>query len=741
MTHVSGQPLSDAVLAAMPAAVVVVDADGVVVLANPAAEARLGAAVVGSELQTLVPSRAIALEAPLDGDGGLRVLVLRERGDVLRQQAAIADLGQRALAGEDLRRLMQETARCLAEVLGVDMVEVLELLPDREQFAMRGQVGWDKLHLVPVAQTHSGLCLTERATVIVSDTATETRFNTVGFLREDHGVISGLAVPMIVGGGALGAISVHSRVAREFTEDEVYFVSSAANVVAAAMERRRAEEALEQSSARLRAVIDASPAVIYLKDLEGRLTLANRRFDDLFEVGPGGAVGVLNSSLFPDDAAAVIAANDDAVIASGAPMEFEERLPMADGVVRIFISLKFPLRDAAGRIHGVGGVSTDVTERVALEARLARAERLETVGQLAGGIAHDFNNLLAVIANYAGFLRDTVAPGSRASGDVEQILAASRAANELTRRLLLFSRRRAGNPEIIDLTAVIADTEQLLERSLGEQVDLRTDVEPGLWSLRADRAQLEQVLMNLALNARDAMPDGGTLEIVARNQTLSPGDAAGFEGDSVCLTVSDTGTGMPEEVLDRAFEPFFSTKPAAEGRGLGLATVYGIVRGAGGHVELRSDPGAGTVVLVQLPASREPAPSDEVGEPAAAPRGTGECVLLVEDREAVRVLTERILGDSGYVVRSAADGTEALTHYGDDVDVLVSDIVMPGLSGQELADELRSRRPGLPVVFVSGYTEDHVVEDARRDGATAFVEKPFSGQELLQAVRAVLDER
>jgi two-component system, cell cycle sensor histidine kinase and response regulator CckA len=381
-------------------------------------------------------------------------------------------------------------------------------------------------------------------------------------------------------------------------------------------------------------------------------------------------------------------------------------------------------------------------QQAALEARVARAERLETVGQLAGGIAHDFNNLLAVIANYAGFLAKTVEPGSRAAEDVEQILAASRGANELTRRLLLFSRRRAGNPEVIDLTTVVADTQQLLERALGEHIELRTEVEPGLWSVLADRSQLEQVLMNLAINARDAMPDGGALRIGARNVRLATGEVQGIEGEAVEVVVADTGAGMPEAVLDRAFEPFFSTKPAAEGRGLGLATVYGIVRGAGGRVELRSRPGRGTTVTVHLPASRRPPDAGEVGEAAAAATGSGEQVLLVEDREAVRVLTERILGDAGYRVRTASDGADALARYdgAGDFDVLVTDVVMPGVSGQELADVLRERRPGLPVVFVSGYTEDHVVEDARRDGATAFVEKPFSADELLHAVRAVLDE-
>jgi two-component system, cell cycle sensor histidine kinase and response regulator CckA len=644
---------------------------------------------------------------------------------LLRQQAAIAELGQRALAGTDLRALMQDAADCLAEVLEVDLVEVLELLPDGEHFATRGEMGWDRLQLVPVAGTQVGLTLAERGPVVVADTTTDTRFGTVGLLRADHGVLSGLAVPMIVGDADLGAIAVHSRRARAFTEDEVHFVQAVANVVASAMQRRAAEDGREQVAERLRAVMDASPAVIYLKDLDGRFTLTNRRFEELFGMTPGGAIGLPTSP--------TLAANDAAVIACGAPLEFEERLAIGDaGEVRIFLSLKFPLRDSAGRIYGVGGVSSDVTERVALEARLARAERLETVGQLAGGIAHDFNNLLAVIASYAGFLRETVEPGSQAAEDVEQILAASQAANELTRRLLLFSRRRSGNPEMVDLTAVVADTEQLLQRALGEPIELRTRVEPDLWPVRADRAQLEQVLMNLAINARDAMPEGGFLTIEAVN-------LAAADGDAVRLTVTDTGTGMPEEVADRAFEPFFSTKPAAEGRGLGLATVYGIVRGAGGTVELRSEPGLGTTVTVQLPASREPMPVTEPDEAAQPAAGTGERVLLVEDNEAVRILTERILTDSGYAVIGAPDGIAATAAYDDEVDVLLTDVVMPGISGQELADQLRERRPGLPVVFVSGYTEDHVVEDARRAGATAFVEKPFSAEDLLRAVRAVLE--
>jgi two-component system cell cycle sensor histidine kinase/response regulator CckA len=750
-------PPIDAVLAVLPDAVVVANAGGAIVYANPRAEAvlgRPGAELPGTPLADVLPSRDVEVaSAELDAPGGpFRVLTLRPspagRSALLRQQEAITELGRRALAGRELNAFLQEVADTLADVLDAELVGVLELLPDGAEFAMRGRVGWPNEYVVPVAGTQVGHSLATREPVVMYDIASEDRFPA----RElsEAGVVSSLAVPMVVGDRELGAIGVFSRHRREYSADDLHFAQAVAIVVAETVERRRAEAALREASTRLRAVVDASPAVIYLKDLDGRVILANREFEALFATGPGQAVGRLNESFLDGRTGVTIMANDAAVVASGTSMEFEERLPLPDGSERVYISLKFPLRDADGTIRGVGGVSTDVTERTraaevraALEARLARAERLESVGQLAGGIAHDFNNLLAVIANYAGFLQRAVEPGSRAAEDVEQILVACRGANELTRRLLLFSRRRAGNPEVIDLPAVIAETEQLLQRSLGEQIDLRTEVEAGLWSVRADRAQLEQVLMNLAINARDAMPDGGTLTVAATNEVLPEDAVHGLVGDMVRIVVTDTGAGMSEAVLDRAFEPFFTTKGAGEGTGLGLATVYGIVRGAGGEVELRSGRGSGTVVTVYLPASHDPVPTAESEHSSAPAPALGESVLVVEDKDAVRLLTARILEDAGYVVSTAPDGVAALAAHGANgvagVDALVTDVVMPGLSGQELADALRRQRPGLPVVFVSGYTEDYVVEGARSEGATAFVEKPFSADELLVAVRAVLD--
>jgi two-component system, cell cycle sensor histidine kinase and response regulator CckA len=771
-------PPLDSVLEALPDAVLVVDAARRIVRVNERAEALFGRArdaLIGQDVDLLLPEehraaaragrpaapRGVLLEldavradgarlpielllSPLEDLQGpftlavVRDVAERRRAELERvradQQAAVAELGQLALGGEPVATLFQMAAEALARVLGVDLVEVLELLPGRAQFAIRGSVGWDPAPFVPVPDTMVGLSLDSGEPVVVRDMAADPH-QYAALLRDHHGVISGLAVPMIARGRELGAIGVHARRDRAFTEDDVHFVQAVANVVASAMERAEAEAALHATSARLQAVLDASPGALALKDAEGRITFANPSFEAIFGLPSGGAVGLTAADLAEPDDAAEITAHDRQVMAGGHPVEIE-RWFRVRGRERRFVVAKFPLLDRTGDVYGLGTLATDITERSELEARLARSERLEAVGQLAGGIAHDFNNLLAVIANYAAFVDEKIDPGSQAAEDVEQILAACRRAGELTRRLLLFSRRRSGNPEVVDLAHAIGETERLLRRTLGEQIELRTRVAGSLARVEADRGQLEQVLLNLAINARDAMPGGGELVIAADNAIVA-GEPM------VRLTVRDTGCGMDQEVLDRAFEPFFTTKEVGEGTGLGLATVYGIVRGARGQIELSSASGSGTTVTVHLPAAvGAPVPEADVDVPREPQPGHGEMVLVVEDKAAVRELTSRILRDGGYHTRGATDGLDALDALESlgEIDVLVTDVVMPGLDGRGLADELRRRRPGLPVVFVSGYTEDYVVESAREDGATAFVEKPFAGAELLEAVRRVLDE-
>jgi PAS domain S-box-containing protein len=483
----------------------------------------------------------------------------------------------------------------------------------------------------------------------------------------------------------------------------------------------------------LRAVLDNTPAAIFLKDPDGRYLLVNRAFERLHGRPADELIGKLDREVLAPEVAERMRVDDLRVMSEREPMELQEEVKHG-GQTRTFLSVKFPLiDDETDELYGVGGVATDITHHTRLEARLREAQRLEAVGQLAGGVAHDFNNLIAVIANYAAFVRKELPDESRSAGDVDHIIDASRRASELTRRLLLFSRRQAGTPEVLSVRRVLESIELLLHRTLGADVDLIVECDDRLWEVEADRGQLEQMLMSLAVNSREAMPEGGTLRIEAANTVMR--DPDGPSARAVKLTIADTGRGMPAEVAAHAFEPFFTTKAVSgHGVGLGLATVYGIVTKARGRIELDSEHGKGTTVTVTLPAVRRA--SDDDPSPSA-PRGRGETVLVVEDADAVRVLTGRILYSAGYQVIPVESGAVALERL-DAADVLVTDVVMPGMSGVELAVEARERRPGLPVVFVSGYTGDAPIAGSD-DPATAFLAKPFDGDELLRAVRSTLD--
>jgi hypothetical protein len=382
----------------------------------------------------------------------------------------------------------------------------------------------------------------------------------------------------------------------------------------------------------------------------------------------------------------------------------------------------------------------------ALQEQLDQSRRLESVGQLAGGIAHDFNNILGVIMNYAEFVNDELPADSKASDDVEEIRRAAERAAALTRQLLIFSRREVVQPELLDLRQVVSQLENLLHRALGERVELETHFGDDLAAIEADPGQIEQVLVNLAVNARDAMPDGGRLLIEVENAELDeeytymhPNTEA---GSYVRLKVSDTGIGMDEETIRRAFEPFFTTKGKGEGTGLGLATVYGIVTGAGGRVDIYSEPGMGTTVKVHLPASSA-APSSGKDEAKERPQGNGEIVLVVEDEADVRRMAERILSKGGYSVIGTSGGEEALEtckKTDQPIHLLLTDVIMPGMLGTELVDQVRPIRPAIGVIFMSGYSHDVLAPQALAEqGGTAFIEKPFSSSELLRAVRGLLD--
>lgn len=395
----------------------------------------------------------------------------------------------------------------------------------------------------------------------------------------------------------------------------------------------------------------------------------------------------------------------------------------------------------------------EVTEQEKLEQQLRQSQRLESLGQLAGGVAHDFNNLLGVIVNFASFAKEEVAKAAQKKGgehwrqveqDLEQVERAAERGGQLTHQLLMFARREVAQVQIIDVNEVVRQLEPLLKRTLGEHVQLSIHPEDGIWPILMDQGQLEQVLVNLAVNARDAMPDGGSLSIDTQNVEVEEAYAASRPGIPtgryVRLRVSDTGIGMDEATVQRAFEPFFTTKPKGEGTGLGLATVYGLITQAGGRATIYSEPGHGTTFTAMLPATE--ATADHVAESKQERSGGRETVLVVEDEDALREVTVRMLKRNGYNVLSAGDGGEALEllgDHGETLDLLITDVVMPRMLGREVAARVQALRPESRVLYISGYAQPVLGSQGTLAPGVVLLEKPFTEPVLLAKVREVLD--
>jgi two-component system cell cycle sensor histidine kinase/response regulator CckA len=506
--------------------------------------------------------------------------------------------------------------------------------------------------------------------------------------------------------------------------------------------RQATEATLRASEERFREIVETTTEGVVVLDGDGRIGYTNDRF--------AGMVGRPPSDL-PGTPVLELVATSDQSVAAQALSEVRDRGAThfevglhASGGRAVWARIALTARvDDAGEHVGALAMIADVTEQKSVEAQLHQAQKLEAVGQLAGGLAHDFNNLLTVIDGYAALL--ITEADEPTAGDLVMIRDAASRASALTRQLLTFSRAQTARPQVVDVTGLVAGVEVLLRRLIREDVDLMVTSAATPALVRVDPGQLEQVLVNLAINARDAMPAGGTLTIGTDRVVLDGGRAGELTvepGDYVLIIVTDTGCGMTAEVAARAFEPFFTTKGPGDGTGLGLATVYGIVTRAGGQVRVESRPGAGTTFEVYLPASGAPAAA--VGQAVEAKRitaGTGT-ILLAEDDPAVRQLTERILTTAGYRVLVGVDGEHALdvARGHADIDLLVTDVIMPGMNGQQLADRLTDLRPGLPVIFTSAYTRGVLTHTG--DGRTvAFLDKPFTAAALTEKVRSVLDSR
>jgi two-component system, cell cycle sensor histidine kinase and response regulator CckA len=496
-------------------------------------------------------------------------------------------------------------------------------------------------------------------------------------------------------------------------------------------ERRRAEAAQNRSEQRFRETLENVSLVAASIDARGLVTFAN---DFLLELTGWTRAEVVGHDWFErfDDDEHVRRDYFECMTRGEIRPHFESTLRTRTGELRTIRWSSTMQYDQAGAAAGIVTIGEDVTERRELEARLLHAQKLEAVGRLAGGVAHDFNNLLTAIGGYAEFLIAGFDADDPRREDALEIARASGRAAALTSQLLAFSRRQVLRPEVLDAGEVVAGLENLLSRLLGAQVELTTSAEPGCL-VEADRGQLEQVITNLAVNARDAMPGGGRLSIDARRIER--------DGSYVELAVSDTGHGMDTDTLSHVFEPFFTTKSKDEGTGLGLATVYGIVAQSGGDVLVSSAPDAGSIFRVLLPLSEGAvtAPAEPVEEPAAP---GAETILLVEDEEMIRRLVRDVLTRSGYTVYDAPAGAPALellrSHDGE-IDLLLTDVVMPGMSGPALARIATDERPSLRVLFTSGYTNEPEQIVGALD--SAFLGKPFSPQALVAKVREVLESK
>jgi PAS domain S-box-containing protein len=514
-------------------------------------------------------------------------------------------------------------------------------------------------------------------------------------------------------------------------------------VVAMGAEWQRAEGAakrLRQGEARLRSLFENALDVIAVLDPSGGVLFTGPSAERILGYGQGSLGGrSLLDLVHPDDRDGCDAKFREARATPQTPSRLEARIRRADGQW-LWMDIALQLRELAPGSEALVASLRDVTERRALEARLQQAQRLETIGQLAGGVAHDFNNLLTAVLANLSILDSTLPVGAAGREEVRDATLAAERATRLVRQLLTFARQQVVAPRQVDLNESVEAMDRLLGRIIGEHIARQTRLSPGLWPVRIDPSQLEQVLVNLVVNARDAMPGGGVLTVATANVLLSPGERSPEAVDVppgawVRLTVEDTGHGMDESTLSRIFEPFFTTKEKGRGTGLGLATVHGTVQQAGGHVRVQSAPGAGTRFTVWLPRDRGEPETERPPAPAAAPGGR-ETILLAEDDPQVRAIAARILSDRGYRVLPAADGLEALrtadAHSGP-IALLATDVVMPGLGGRGLAETLRSRRPELAVLFLSGYPEGGVEPGA------AFLPKPFTPEQLAATVRQLLD--
>jgi signal transduction histidine kinase/ActR/RegA family two-component response regulator len=648
------------------------------------------------------------------------------------QQTVVGALGQFAMVSNDISALLNQAVMLVGQTIEVEYCGMLELEPDGKSLRLSAGVGWrpacfEGARLPLDAQTEFGYTLRAGEPVVLEHLPTERRFHASPILL-DHGVLSGITVAVSGHGQAFGLLGAYTSRCRKFSEDEIHFLFSVATLLAMAIERIRAQAELQK----LAAFVQLNPNPTMELASDGTITYFNDAAQAVATaVGESHPRGILPPNL-PSILHTCLSANQSLVRLE---TQIEDR--------RLAWSFH-PVLDRK-LVHCY---VEDISDRLNLEAQLRQSQKMESVGQLAAGVAHDFNNMLTIIQGHAGML--TARPGLPAEmlDSTQAIYFAAERAAALTRQLLMFSRKNVMQPKPLDLREVVFHMSKMLQRLLGETISLDFHAPSEIPFVQADGGMVEQVIMNLAVNARDAMPKGGKLTIntdpVQIDENYLPRHPQARLGSFVCLRVTDTGSGMDQATMNRIFEPFFTTKEIGKGTGLGLATVYGIVKQHEGWIEVASEPGKGSTFSVFFPGSTQLASAaPKESTPATEVPNGKETILVVEDEPILRDMAQMILRDCGYKILEASSGVEALRvweRHQTAIDLVLTDMVMPeGMSGMDLAQKLHFVNPKLKIIFASGYSMDDIDTAFVRRGHAAFLHKPYTHVTLAQAVRHCLD--
>ncbi len=652
------------------------------------------------------------------------------------QQTAVAALGQFALTTNDFSVLMDHAVSIAAKTLGVELCEILERQPDSNDLLLQagtnwkdGMIGKARIEITP--DSPHGHAMNTLEVVRVEDYRTDKRF-TAPTLARYHGAVSGVTIP-ITGRNPLrpfGVFGAHSTKPRTFTDDDEQFLRAVANLLAMTNDRRRAEAEVRKRAAF--AQLNPTPAIELNRN--GEVTFFNEAAERLARrIGlkhPRQLLPVTINELVSNTLMSQHDRVDFETHQAGHTFSWLVHPVTADQLVHCYI--------------------TDITDRVRMEANLRQADKMLAIGQLAAGVAHDFNNMLTVIQGRAGMMLKAYRPTDPAHESAEAISYAAERAASLTKQLLMFSRKNVKQNLPVNLAEIVQGMSDMLDRLVGETVELKFIPPAKLSRIEADRNEIEQVVMNLVVNARDAMKSGGSIRITAEMATLTARDIAqkpqARPGEFVRMNVTDTGCGMDKATMDRIFEPFFTTKEVGKGTGLGLATVYGIVKQHEGWIEVDSEPGKGTTFSVFFPAS---GPAIDL-KAAARKAGHGEAIvgghetiLIVEDEPELREMAIQILESFGYQHFEAGSGTEALEvwkKHSAEIDLILTDMVMPGgISGRDLAKLLAEQKANLPVVIASGYSMDDLSTELAESKHISFVQKPYTLDTLAKSIRTALD--